>query len=209
MSFGKNLGKTIVLLILVIILILGGLLWFDYLGVIQAKKIFAPFYRLIGKEPQTSVAVTTNIDLLKVDLDSERLEKRLEELSLRSEELDKREQDIATLEAENTQIAQELEERRISQEEREKTFNNIQKMYDDRSVNIRKNAENLNGMAPANAVAILNEMDDQDIIDTLRMVDQIAAEEGKASMVSYWLSLMPAERVAELQRKMANKPTSL
>ena len=209
MSFGKNLGKTIVLLILVIILILGGLLWFDYLGVIQAKKIFAPFYRLIGKEPQTSVAVTTNIDLLKVDLDSERLEKRLEELSLRSEELDKREQDIATLEAENTQIAQELEERRISQEEREKTFNNIQKMYDDRNVNIRKNAENLNGMAPANAVAILNEMDDQDIIDTLRMVDQIAAEEGKASMVSYWLSLMPAERVAELQRKMANKPTSL
>ena len=209
MGFGKSFGKTLVLLILVIILILGGLLWFDYLGVIQAKKLFAPFYRLIGKEPQTSVAVTTNAEILQADLDNERLEKRLEELSLRSEELDKREQDIAALEAENTQIAQELEERRISQEEREKTFNNIQKMYDDRNVNIRKNAENLNGMAPANAVAILNEMDDQDIIDTLRMVDQIAAEEGKASMVSYWLSLMPAERVAELQRKMANKPTSL
>jgi len=209
MGFGKSFGKTLVLLILVIILILGGLLWFDYLGVIQAKKLFAPFYRLIGKEPQTSVAVTTNAEILQADLDNERLEKRLEELSLRSEELDKREQDIAALEAENTQIAQELEERRISQEEREKTFNNIQKMYDYRSVNIRKNAENLNGMAPANAVAILNEMDDQDIIDTLRMVDQIAAEEGKASMVSYWLSLMPAERVAELQRKMANKPTSL
>ena len=209
MGFGKSLGKTIVLLILVIILILGGLLWFDYLGVIHAKKIFAPFYRLIGKEPQTSVAVTTNQELLQVDLDEERLAKRLEELSLRSGELDKRELDIQAMEAENTQIAQELEERRISQEEREKTFNNIQKMYDDRSVNIRKNAENLNGMAPANAVAILNEMDDQDIIDTLRMVDQIAAEEGKASMVSYWLSLMPAERVAELQRKMANKPTSL
>lgn len=209
MGFGKSLGKTIVLLILVIILILGGLLWFDYLGVIHAKKIFAPFYRLIGKEPQTSVAVTTNQELLQVDLDEERLAKRLEELSLRSEELDKRELDIQAMEAENTQIAQELEERRISQEEREKTFNNIQKMYDDRNVNIRKNAENLNGMAPANAVAILNEMDDQDIIDTLRMVDQIAAEEGTASMVSYWLSLMPAERVAELQRKMANKPTSL
>ena len=59
-------------------------------------------------------------------------------------------------------------------------------MYDDRNVNIRKNAENLNGMAPANAVAILNEMDDQDIIDTLRMVDQIASEEGTSSMVSYW-----------------------
>ena len=52
MGFGKSFGKTLVLLILVIILILGGLLWFDYLGVIQAKKLFAPFYRLIGKEPQ-------------------------------------------------------------------------------------------------------------------------------------------------------------
>lgn len=209
MSFGKSLGKTVVLLILVIILILGGLLWFDYLGVIHAKKLFAPFYQLIGKEPQTSVTEISNIDLLKADLDEERLAKRLEELSIRSEELDKRELDILALEQENTQIAQELEERRISQEEREKTFNNIQKMYDDRNVNIRKNAENLNGMAPANAVAILNEMDDQDIIDTLRMVDQIALEEGTSSMVSYWLSLMPAERVAELQRKMANKPTSL
>lgn len=209
MGFGKSLGKTIVLLILVIILILGGLLWFDYLGVINAKSMFAPFYRMIGKEPQTTVTKTTSAELLQTDLDDERLAKRLEELSLRSEELDKRELDIQALEAENTQIAQELEERRISQEEREKTFNNIQKMYDDRNVNIRKNAENLNGMAPANAVAILNEMDDQDIIDTLRMVDQIAAEEGTSSMVSYWLSLMPANRVAELQRKMANKPTSL
>ena len=209
MSFGRSLGKTIVLLILVIILILGGLLWFDYLGVINAKSMFAPFYRMIGKEPQTTVIKTTSAELLQTDLDDERLAKRLEELSLRSEELDKRELDIQALEAENTQIAQELEERRISQEEREKTFNNIQKMYDDRNVNIRKNAENLNGMAPANAVAILNEMDDQDIIDTLRMVDQIAAEEGTSSMVSYWLSLMPANRVAELQRKMANKPTSL
>ena len=209
MSFKKNFGKSFVLILIIVILVLGGLLWFDYLGVINAKSMFAPFYRMIGKEPQTTVTKTTSAELLQTDLDDERLAKRLEELSLRSEELDKRELDIQALEAENTQIAQELEERRISQEEREKTFNNIQKMYDDRNVNIRKNAENLNGMAPANAVAILNEMDDQDIIDTLRMVDQIAAEEGTSSMVSYWLSLMPANRVAELQRKMANKPTSL
>ena len=114
MSFGRSLGKTIVLLILVVILILGGLLWFDYLGVINAKSMFAPFYRMIGKEPQTTVIKTTSAELLQADLDDERLAKRLEELSLRSEELDKRELDIQALEAENTQIAQELEERRIS-----------------------------------------------------------------------------------------------
>ena len=89
MGFGKSLGKTIVLLIVVIILILGGLLLFDYLGVINAKSMFAPFYRMIGKEPQTTVIKTTSAELLQTDLDDERLAKRLEELSLRSEELDK------------------------------------------------------------------------------------------------------------------------
>ena len=64
-------------------------------------------------------------------------------------------------------------------------------------------------MAPANAVAILLAMDDQDMIDTLRKVDEIAEQEGKSSMVSYWMSLMPPERVAQIQRKMTVKPNSL
>ena len=144
-----------------------------------------------------------------LDLDEARLEKRLEELEIRTQELDLRESVIAEKEAVNNQMSEELEDRRISQEEREKTFNNIQKKYDDRDVNIGKNAQNLNGMAPANAVAILLAMDDQDMIDTLRKVDEIAEQEGKSSMVSYWMSLMPPERVAQIQRKMTVKPNSL
>ncbi|MBE6345576.1 MAG: flagellar protein FlbB, partial [Spirochaetaceae bacterium] len=42
----NNIGKIIILLFLIIILVLAGLMWFDYLGVIQAKKIFAPVYKL-------------------------------------------------------------------------------------------------------------------------------------------------------------------
>ena len=38
---------------------------------------------------------------------------------------------------------------------------------------------------------------------------EIAAEEGSASMVAYWLSLMPADRAAQIQRKMLSKPSSL
>ena len=40
----KNIGKTIILLFLIIILILGGLMWFDYLGIILAKTFFSPIY---------------------------------------------------------------------------------------------------------------------------------------------------------------------
>jgi len=108
-----------------------------------------------------------------------------------------------------SQIAQELEDQKKAQEEREKTFNSQVRLYDDRKVNIEQIVQNLNGMPPANAVAILEKMDDQDIIDVLRQAEVDAEASGTSSMGSYWLSLMKAERAAEIQRKMANKPTSI
>jgi hypothetical protein len=197
------------MLVLILILILGGMLWFDYLGVLNAKKIFAPVYRLFGLQVQTSVSDMQSDASLTADLDEDRLAKRLEALNVYAEELDKREQDIAAKEAENLQITQKLEEMRVALEEREKTFNNEVKKYDDRNVNIEQNAKNLNSMRPADAVEILNAMDDQDVIDTLRKVEEMAAAAGKNSQVSNWLSMMPPERVAALQRKMTNKPLSI
>lgn len=205
MSRKSNIGKTLVLLLLLIILILGGLLWFDYLGVINAKSFFAPFYELVGLEPQNSISNTKGESVLESNLDADRLAKRLEAIEIRSQELDKREKDIATQEIKNQQIAQDLADQKKSQEEREKTFNNEVEKYDDRVVNIVKNAENLTGMTPTKAVEIMLAMDDQDVIDILRKVDEIATESGTSSMVSYWLSLMPAERAAEIQRKMLSK----
>jgi flagellar protein FlbB len=203
----KGLGKTIALLFLVVILILLGLLWFDYIGVIQAKKAFSPVYKLLKLEPQVSSSITeTNVP---VNLDADRLAKRLESLDIRTQELDKREADITQREQQLDQIVQELDDRKKSQEDRELSFNNTVKKYDDRQINIEANARNLTGMQPEKAVLILNEMEDQDLIDVLRKTDEIAAEEGSMSMVSYWLSLMPADRVATVQRKMANKPLSI
>lgn len=209
MARGKGLGKTIVLLFLVVILILIGLMWFDYLGVVNAKKIFAPVYKLFGLVPQISVSITNNDPVLMSNLEDDRIEKRLEALEIRAQELDKREEELKKLEEQNLQISQELDDLRKSQEEREKTFNNTVKKYDDREVNIVQNAKNLTGMPPESAVAILNAMEDQDVIDTLRKVEEIAQEEGTMSMVAYWLSLMPADRVATIQRKMVSKPKTL
>lgn len=205
---GNGIGKTILLLFLICILVLGGLLWFDYLGLITAKQFFAPVYNLIGLSPQTSATLTSGNTIFS-DIDEDRYAKRLEALNIRTQELDKREQDIVLAEQRNVQIEQELEDRRIAQEEREKTFNNTIKKYDDREVNIVQNVQNLTGMQPQNAVDIMIAMDDQDVIDILRKADEMAAAEGSASMVAYWLSLMPPERAAQIQRKMLIKPTSL
>jgi flagellar protein FlbB len=204
----QYIAKTVVLLILVIVMIFGGLIWFDYLGVFELKQTFAPVYRLIGLQTQTSVSLNAQNPFVS-DLDDDRLARRLEAFDMRGEELDKREADIVVVATLNDQVAKELEERKISQEEREKTFNNEVKKYDDRMVNIEQNARNLTGMPPQNAVNILLAMDDQNVIDTLRKVEEIAQAEGASSMVAYWLSLMPADRAATLQRKVLEKPTAL
>ena len=209
MASGKTIAKTILLLLLIIILILGGMIWLDFLGVTQTKSHVAPLYRMLGLEPQTMSSISSIPDIAIVNLDNDRLAKRLEALTIRSEELDKREEDISKKEQENLQILAELDNLRESQEEREKTFTSMTKTFDDREENIAKNAKNLSSMPPKNAVDILVAMEDQDIIDVLRKADQIAAEEGTSSLVAYWLSLMPADRVAQIQRKMTSKPLQL
>jgi flagellar protein FlbB len=209
-----NIGRIILLLVLIIVLILGGLVWFDYLGVINAKRYLTPLYRLFGLQTQTSLVSSSGGPFVS-NLDDDRFAKRLEAIEYRTEELDKREGDLALLVETNTQIAQELEERKISLEEQEKTFNLEVKKYDDRRVNIEQQVQYLTGMPPASAANILLAMDDQDVIDILRRTDEIAAETGASSMVAYWLSLMAgaqgerADRVAQIQRKMLEKPTTL
>lgn len=208
MSFKKNFGKSFVLILIIVILVLGGLLWFDYLGIIKAKSIFSPLYKLMGKEPQTSVTATQSNPLV-ANLDEDRLKKQREALDIFKEELDKREADVQAAEKQSAQIALELAEREKNQEEREKTFNQTVKKYDDKNINVEQIANNLNGMRPEAAVDILIAMDDQTVIDVLRKVEEIAVRDGSASMGSYWLSLMPSERAAEIQRKMISKPETL
>ncbi len=208
MSFKKALGKSVVLLIIILILIVGGLLWFDRLGVIHVKDVFAPAYTMLHKDPQTSTTATQSKPFV-ANLDEDRLRKQREALDIYKEELDKRETDIDALEKQNEQIAAELAEREKNQEEREKTFNQTVKRYDDINVNVEQIAKNLNGMRPEASVAILEALDDQTVIDVLRKVEELAAASGSSSMGSYWLSLMDSKRAAEIQRKMISKPESL
>ena len=208
MSFKKSLGKSFVLLIIILILVIGGLLWFDHLGVVHIKSVFAPVYKVLKKDPQTSRTATQSKPLV-ANLDEDRLNKQREALDIYKEELDKREADIEIAEKQNEEVSLELSERQKNQEEREKTFNLTVQKYDDKNINVEQIAKNLNGMRPEAAVNILVAMDDQTVIDVLRKVEELAAADGSSSMGSYWLSLMPSDRAAEIQRKMISKPESL
>jgi flagellar protein FlbB len=184
----------------------GGLVWFDYLNVIDVKGLLAPVYRLLGREARSQQAAGVDEPL---SLDSERLAARLEALNLHDLELEKYEQDLQSRQQEIEQMAKELEERQKSLDERENSFNASIKDAENKDKNVEQNARYLTGMPPQNAVEIIGNMDDQDVIDIFRKAEEIAQAEGSSSIVSYWISLLPPERAAILQRKMAGRPQSL
>ncbi len=203
MAGSSRSGLRIILFILLIaVLFLGGLLWFDFLGIIDVKYRFAPVLKLFGIE--TPQKIENSDDMLL--LDRERLDKQLQALDIRSEELDKRENEISLKEAEVKQKLETLTENEKSLVEREKSFNDRLKAYEDRDRNLRQSSAYFTGMPPGDAVERLLGMDDQDIIDIFRTTELIAKEAGTDSIVSYWFSLMPSDRAAELNRKMLKKP---
>ncbi|MDR1074683.1 MAG: flagellar protein FlbB [Treponema sp.] len=202
----RVLGRIIVLLLLIIAMAAGGFVWFDYLNVIDVKSLLAPVYRLFGREARSLQMVGVDEPL---SLDSARLEARLEALNLRDLELEKYEQDLQARQDEIEQMAKELEERQKSLDERENSFNASIKDAENKDKNVEQNARYLTGMPPQNAVEIIGNMDDQDVIDIFRKAEEIAQAEGSSSIISYWISLLPPERAATLQRKMAGRPQSL
>jgi flagellar protein FlbB len=205
------IGRIIVLLLLILIMAGGGIVWFDYLNLIDAKTVLAPLYRFIGREGRTQPeAVPDEI----LNLDAERLAVRLEALELQSRELETREQELQNRYGLIEQMAQELEERQKMLDDREESFNAIKKETEDKDKNVEALARRLTGMPPDRAVNIISAMDDQGVIDALRKTEEIAQAEGVQSIVPYWLSLMAqtpegAARAAELQRKMAGRPSAL
>jgi flagellar protein FlbB len=207
-GFGKQriMGRVVVMLILIIALVIGGLFWFDFLGLIDAKALFSPVLQLAGLPTRTGEALPAESPTL---LDDERYAKQLEAVEALRQELDARNVALDERQATIEAMAQEIEERQKALEEREKSFNSLAERYDNRKANIEQNARYLTGMPPADAVAILGSQDDQTAIDLLRAVEELAAQTGEASVVSFWLSLMPPQRAADLQRKMNAKPASL
>lgn len=179
-------------------------MWFDYLGVIDVKDTLSPVLRLVGIQGRSRVDAPESLFLL----DAERLAKLREAVDLHADDIRRMEDVLQGREQEILQKAAELDEQRKALQDQEKSFNERVRLFDNKRANIEQNARNLTGMPPARAVAILLNMDDQDMIDHLRMVEQIARDAGEDSVVAYWLSLMPSERAAVIQRKMAVKPQS-
>jgi flagellar protein FlbB len=189
-----GVAKILFLIILIVVLILGGLLWVDFLGLIDARETLAPVLKMVRIDVPEAVEQPDDLYLL----DKERLGKQQEALDIFEASLVAREEGILLREAELEELTSQLEEKQKS--------NEALKSYDNTRANLEQNAKYLEGMPPQNAVSILLQMDDTEMVDLLRTSERLATVSGKASLVAFWLSLMPSERAAQIQSKMALKP---
>jgi flagellar protein FlbB len=180
----------------------GGLVWFDYLGVIDVKTTLAPIFPFIGREGRTQEDLEPD-DFL--NLNDERFAILAEAQSLRDLDMAKREDEIAQKFSEVEQIAQDLDDRQNALEDQQKSINDAQLSADNEERNVEGVAQQLTNMPPERAVAIIAQMNDQQAIDVLRKTDELARQGGTSSIVPYWMSLLPAERAAEIQRKMVGR----
>jgi flagellar protein FlbB len=114
---------------------------------------------------------------------------------LRRNELEERE---LTLKEREAKLKEDLE----SLEEEKKVLSEKLREYDNYRENIIIQAEYFTNMPPAAAVERLSQLDDLLAIDILRQIDKNADEEGRISVVPYYLSLMDPEKAATIQRKM-------
>jgi len=199
---GAGVAKIFFLIILIFVLIIGGLLWVDFLGLIDARETLNPVLKLVRLNVPEPVEQPDDLYLL----DRERLDKQQEALDIMEASLVAREEGITLKEAELAELGSQLEEKQKSIEEKEKSLNEALKSYDNKRANLEQNAKYLEGMPPENAVSIMLEMDDTELVDVLRTSERLSQSSGKASLVAYWLSLMPAQRAAEIQSKMTLKP---
>jgi flagellar protein FlbB len=192
------LPRIIVLVLVVLVLIVGGLLWFNRLGLIDARAMVAPIASLFGVSRPTEIDPTDDAILL----DSVRLAKREQAMQLMSEQIARRERELEDARTQLSVLQDEIRAREAELQDREISFNQRVREDENRRARVEQISRNLTGMPPANAVAILQGFEDQLLIETLQITERIATEAGEFSLVPFWLSQFPPQRAAELQRKM-------
>ena len=188
--------------LLVLVLALGGALWFDFLGLIDVTAVFAPALRWVGLEPRGE-AIEADSPLL---LENERIGKREEALAILGDELEERAQTIEAREAELQALTEQLAAREAALDDRENSVSEALRRVENERAALVKLSTYLTNMPPADAVEIMVNYRDPLLLDVLLMTDELAEAGGQASLVPFWLSQMPADRAAIIGEKLEMLP---
>lgn len=199
----KKLGSEINrklrnLTLLNIFLIISGLIWIDFLGLINIRGALFP---LLGRVPGFQAFSSRRIEdpslLAREEFKKQELSRKLEWEKLEGLEKKLKEKELKLKEKETALVRLEGQ---LKQKE-----GLIDRKYQDKETyqqKILKQAGYFISMKPDEAVKRLDKMDDLLVIDILREIDRQAAGQGKQSVVPYYFTLMDPARSAVIQRKM-------
>lgn len=193
-----NLIKIFFLVVVIIAITLGGIYWFDYLGIVDYNRLIQPVQKHLPAFMRRGEAVTDD----QLLLDKEFIRKQQEMMDERERELDLARADLETRDLALKELEAKLGEEAKRLEEEKKVLSEKIGAYDNYKDNVRKQAQYFTSMPPKAAVDRLAKLDELLAIDILRQIDRTAEEQGKASIVPYFLSLMDPEKAASIQRKM-------
>jgi flagellar protein FlbB len=193
-----NLLKIVFLILLIFVILLGGIYWFDYLGLVDYRRLIEPYKNYLPSILRREVEVSQDPLLLEKEF----LNKEMEILLAKEKELELTRKQLEEMELAIMEREAKLKEEAESLAEEKKVLSEKLREYDNYRENIRTQADYFINMPPEAAVERLSQLEDLLAIDIMRQIDKNADEEGRVSVVPYYLSLMDPAKAATLQRKM-------
>ncbi|MDD5065763.1 MAG: hypothetical protein PHF84_01825 [bacterium] len=186
------------LTLLNIFLIVSGVIWLDFLGLINIRgRIFPYLSRIPGLNYIMPNRTEDPFLLAQEEYKKQELSRKLEgdklnelDSRLKGKELKLRDKETALLRMED----------QLKQKEKA-----LDKKYQDKETykqKINQQAKYFVSMKPDEAVKRLQNMNDLLVIDILKEIEQQAVSQGKQSIVPYFFSLMDPAKSAVIQRKM-------
>jgi flagellar protein FlbB len=187
--------RMLVLVLVIAFLLILGFVILSGLGVFDTRGLLAPVYRLFGIQTPSVVDVEDPLLLVR-----QREKKNQDALLMWEDELALKEKDVGAREAVIVQKEEILADREKSLTDEEKSLKADANSFDDRRRRLEQKSLQFRSMPPENAVKILREMDVEEVVEILRVTEELANKENEQSIVPYWISLMPPERAAEIDR---------
>jgi flagellar protein FlbB len=192
--------KSFYLVLLIIFLIFIGFFAFDYFGIIKAEEIIPIFKRgsdYVSPDPSSPT-----------ELEKMEIAKALEKLGEEREELEKIrlsiEEDKSKIEEERLRI----EETKEGIKTKEKEALRKKEIENSRKEKIKVLANKVANMPPEKAREMLTNWNDYDIIEVFEQMDRDAAEEGRASLTTYLITLFPPDRRSAITSKWIDSGNS-
>ncbi|MFH0976132.1 MAG: hypothetical protein V1874_10160 [Spirochaetota bacterium] len=196
MKLSSERAKVFFLIILIIFIVVVGVFWLDYIGILNINKVV----RSYTKSDVASVVDAADDEPSLIE--REEFEKQNEKLKERIEELDKREAGIEQTEKELEKEKEKLQEIRKGLGLEKEKIEKEKHMYSGYKKNVTDLAQKIYSMRPEEAIQIIVNWEDTLVIDVLRQIDADAANAGKTSISSYLISLMPRERASRIMYLM-------